>query len=147
MSGWILGILIVVAAGLAWIRLAPHNRDAVHVEPAEVEEGARAGIRLLGREAPRFPADPETVLATFAEIALNEPRVHLLDGSLDEGMLTFVARSRAVGFADYITVMAVDEGSETKLSVASRPRLPGYDWGVNRDRMDRWLSELARRLG
>ena len=136
-------IAVLVLLGMAWIRFAPTDRDRWHIDPAEAESPEPRGVRLIGREAPRFPGGPDEVLAAFREIALAEPRVRVLDGGLDEGMITFVARTRIMGFRDYITVKAVAEGDQTKLSIVSRSRYSvGSDWGVNRERLDRWLAEL-----
>ncbi|MEQ9038395.1 MAG: DUF1499 domain-containing protein [Silicimonas sp.] len=149
MKTLLISLLLIVAAGMLWIRLAPIDRDLWHVEPAETDDPKRSGVRFIGREAPRYPADPENVLTTFYEIAMNEPRTRLLEGDIDEGMLTFVSRSRFFGFADFITVMAVSEGDVTKLSIASRARVGtrAYDWGVNAQRLDRWLQDMRLRLG
>lgn len=142
-------VLLIVFAllilGLLWIRFAPTDTDNWHVDPAEVE--ADAGVRLIGRDAPRYPADAEIVLRTFAEIALEEPRVSVLDGAIDEGMMTFTARSKVFGFPDYISVKAVDEGQVAKLAIAARPRYGGSDLGKNARRLDRWLQEMDHRLG
>ena len=138
--------IFLVAAGLIWLRLAPHDVDRWHIDPAEADEPERNGFRMIGREAPRFPGDPDTVLAALTEVALSEPRTRILEGGADEGLITFVSRTLWLGFPDYITFKAVAEGPETKLSVVSRARYPGSDWGVNRNRLDRWFAELEGRL-
>lgn len=140
-------LLAVLAASLLVFRIAPIDRDVWHVDPADFDDPERPGVRLIGLDAPRYRSDPETVLSTFKEIALAEPRTRLFEGSIDEGMLTFVSRSRVFGFPDLITVKAVDEGVETKLSIAGRPRYGGSDWGVNAARLDRWLQDMRLRLG
>jgi uncharacterized protein (DUF1499 family) len=149
MKTFFIVILVLFAAGLLWIRFAPIDRDRWHVDPADAENPERSGVRFIGREAPRYPGDPDTVLTTFDEIALSEPRTRLLEGDIDEGLLTYVSRSRVFGFADFITVKAVSEGDQTKLSVISRARVGsrGYDWGVNAERLDRWLQDMRLRLG
>ncbi|MXQ07548.1 DUF1499 domain-containing protein [Alphaproteobacteria bacterium GH1-50] len=139
-------ILLLAAAGMLWIRFAPHDTDRWHVDPAEVGDPRGSGVRLIGKEAPRFPGDPDTVLQELADIALSEPRVRILEGGVDDGLLTFVARTKLMGYPDYITFKAVAEGDETKLAVASRARFGSSDWGVNRDRLDRWFAELDLRL-
>lgn len=149
MKTFFIVILVLFAAGLLWIRFAPIDRDRWHVDPADAENPERSGVRFIGREAPRYPGDPDTVLTTFDEIALSEPRTRLLEGDIDEGLLTYVSRSRVFGFADFITVKAVSEDDQTKLSVISRARVGsrGYDWGVNAERLDRWLQDMRLRLG
>lgn len=132
-------LLFVLLAALAWIRLAPHDRDRWHVDPADADEDG--GLRLIGLDAPRYPAGAAEVLEAFRAIALDEPGVRHLDGSVDEGMMTFVARSPVIGLCDYITVKAVDEGRAAKLAIAARSgrRLFG---GGDPARLDRWLQEM-----
>ena len=139
-------VLFVLAAGLIWFRVAPHDVDRWHVDPAEVDEPRGNGFRMIGQEAPRFSGDPDTVLDALMQVAMNEPRTRVLEGGSDEGLITFVSRTLWLGLPDYVTFKAVAEGSQTKLSVVSRARYPGSDWGVNRNRLDRWFAELDRRL-
>ena len=145
----LLVILAVIAAGMLWIRFSPIDRDRWHIDPAEAEGPEDSGIRLIGLQAPRYPADTDTVLITMSEIALDEPRTKVLDGDIEEGMITFVTRSRVFGFADFTTVKAVSEGAVTKLSIISRSQVGtrGNDWGVNAAKVDRWLQEMRLRLG
>lgn len=141
-------IYTVVFAVLVWIafRYYPVNHEDYHVDPAEPDP-QRSEVRLIGLEAPRYPTTAEEVLASFAEIATRDGNVWLVAGDLDEGMMTFVARSNIIGFRDYITVKAVDEVDAAKLAILARPRINGYDWGVNAGRLDRWLQELEHTLG
>ena len=147
MKNLFLILLIVCAVGALWIRFAPTDKDRWHVDPASTNDPAPRGYRLIGPEAPRFQGTPDQVLTAVKDVALLRSRVRLLDGGLDEGMMTFVARSKYMGFRDYITVKAVPEGSVTKLSVISRARYQiGSDWGINRMRLERWLAEVKARL-
>ena len=139
-------IVIVIVVALLWVRVAPHDADLWHIDPAEVEEPGPRGIRLVGREAPRFPGHPTDVLSTFAEIVTSNPRAKVLDGDVDEGMMTFVIRTRRLAFPDYLTVKATDEGNETKLSVVARTRFGWNDFDLNRQRLEYLLGELDRSL-
>ena len=139
-------IVLVLAIFYLAFRFWPDDRDRWHVDPADTEDERRAEVRLIGLDAPRFAVDAEQVLQTIADIAAEEPRTKLLDGTVDEGMLTFMSRS-LFGFRDYITVKAVAEGDATKLAILSRPRINGHDWGVNAARMDRWILAASQRLG
>lgn len=138
--------LILAAAALIVPRVLPHDADRWHEDPATTTASDGAGAQLIGRKAPRFPGHPNEVLGELIEIALSRPRVKLLEGGADEGLVTFVARTRVLGLPDYVTFKAVDEGSVTKISAISRSRFAGYDWGVNRARLEDWLGELSRRL-
>ena len=128
--------LVVLAA-----RFIPVDTEPFHEDPA-LPEKQRSEVRLIGREAPRFEADADIVLTEFSRIARRDWRVGLVEGSVDEGMMTFVARSTVFGFRDFITVKATDEAGGSKLAIYARPRFNVYDWGVNQKRLDRWLSKL-----
>mgnify|MGYP001582026673 CR=1 FL=1 len=86
-------IVIAVVLGVGWIRYAPTDPDDWHVDPAEAGDPGAQGYRVIGREAPRFPGDPNNVLAAFVAVARAEPRVWLLVGSTEVGMVTWGARS------------------------------------------------------
>lgn len=132
--------LVVLAA-----RFIPVDTEPFHEDPA-LPEKQRSEVRLIGREAPRFEADADIVLTEFSRIARRDWRVGLVEGSVDEGMMTFVARSTVFGFRDFITVKATDEAGGSKLAIYARPRFNVYDWGVNQKRLDRWLSQLEEAL-
>ena len=140
-------ILLIIVGGIGWIRFAPTDIDAWHIDPAEANEPGPRGYRLIARDAPRYPGDPDTVLEALLDVVRQEPRVRRLDGSVDEGMITFVARSKWAGFRDYVTVKAVSEGDMTKLAAISRSRYNvGSDWGMNRERLESWLAKLEQVL-
>ena len=140
-------LAIALALLLGWIRFSPTDVDDWHLDPGDTEDPGQSGLRLIGREAPRFPGDPDTVLTEVMSIAKAEPRTRVLDGSVEEGMITFVHRTRLMGYRDYTTLKAVAEGDMTKLSLAARSRYSfAHDWGTNSARMDRWLAELQDRL-
>ena len=140
-------LVLIVICGLGWIRFAPTDPDDWHVDPAVVNDPGPRGHRLIGRDAPRLMGDPDTVLEALLTVARGEPRVRRLDGSVDEGMVTFVTRTKWLGLRDYMTFKAVSEGAETKLSAISRARYDvGSDWGMNRDRLERWFGEIEQIL-
>ncbi len=140
---WFLAFLAVV---VLIARFIPADSEPYHEDPAEPDT-RRSEFRLIGPEAPRYHVDADTVLEAFSDIARSRWNVLLAEGSVDEGMLTFVSRSPVFGFRDYITVKAVDESGGAKLSVFARPRFDVYDWGVNARRLDRWLGELEQAVG
>ncbi len=143
MKTFIYLLIFILVVAFLWLRFSPHDVDKWHVDPGDADESQRAQVRLIGLDAPRFASDVETLLDKVVEIAKSEPRTRVLDGDAEEGMITFVAYSK-LGFRDYITVKAVSEaGGLTKLAIASRSRSPvGNDWGVNKNRIDRWLQQL-----
>ena len=138
--------LLAALIGLVAIRLIPVDTEAFHEDPA-LPEKRRSEVRLIGREAPRYSVEADAVLEAFQRIATADFNTRLVEGSAEEGMMTFVSRSLVFGFRDFTTVKAVDEAGGAKLSIFARPRANVYDWGVNKKRSDRWLGELQETLG
>jgi uncharacterized protein (DUF1499 family) len=70
------------------------------------------------------------------------PRTRRLAGSVTEGRITWVQRSRLMAFPDHITaeVAAAPEG--TRLDVVSRQRYGSGELGVNAARLRDWLARL-----
>ena len=121
-------IVVLSILGLAYVRLAPSDPARWHVDPTlAVDPGNRGVLRR----------DP-VAIADFDRIARAWPRVEVLAGSVAEGHITYVVRSRVFGFPDYIS--AKQEGED--LAILSRLRFGGSDLGVNRSRLDQWLYGL-----
>jgi uncharacterized protein (DUF1499 family) len=76
-----------------------------------------------------------------------EPRI---EWGKAQGDLRFdlVQRSRIFRFPDLIAVEAIAQGEHrSTLAIYSRSRYGRRDFGVNRQRVERWLAMLAARLG
>lgn len=138
-------ILLLVAAGLAYVRLAPSDPAAWHVDPATATPGpGRAVVLPEGgdRPSPVLPEPPAEALARLDAIAMATPRTERLAGSVEEGRITYVTRSKWIGFPDYTTVAAVPVEGGTALEIFARLRFGQSDLGVNAARVDRWLGAL-----
>ncbi len=79
-------------------------------------------------------------LAALDAIIRAEPRTHVLAGSVGEGMVTYVTRSKMFGFPDYTTVQ---QRGDT-LAIHARLRYGKSDMGVNKARVERWLNALRQ---
>lgn len=140
----IMSAALVAAIGAAvYVRAAPSG-DEWHVDP-EVRGTSGPGRFLVadGGDAPalRLDGPPAAALAAFDEAARAEGAERLV-WAPDEGRATYVARSRVMGFPDYLSVKAAPEGGGTRLSAYSRLRFGGADFGVNRARLERILARL-----
>ena len=135
-------IVLLLAAAMAFVRLAPSDPDVWHVDPLKAPDPGDGGVRLLPDASKLYPLPPASLLAAFDLVAREEPRTDRLAGSVEDGQITYVARSLVWGFPDYITVTAVPEGEGARLAVYSRLRFGRGDMGVNRKRLDRWLHRL-----
>ncbi|RKF15076.1 DUF1499 domain-containing protein [Roseovarius spongiae] len=130
---------IVICAGIAlvalWVRLAPSDPARWHTMP-EVERDADlpgGAMRVIG-------AGPEG-LARLDRIIRATARTDALAGSVGEGMVTYVTRSRVFGFPDYTTVR--QEGQ--RIAIFGRARFGKSDLGVNAARIDGWLETFGQR--
>ncbi|SDC19387.1 DUF1499 domain-containing protein [Ruegeria marina] len=128
---WFLIALVVL--GLAWIRLAPSVPARWHQRPAVAADRDMQGGVL------RAVATGPEGLARLDRVARATPRTRVLAGSVTEGMVTYVTRSRVFGFPDYTT--AWQDGDT--LRIWARLRFGGSDFGVNRDRVDQWLAAIG----
>jgi hypothetical protein len=147
-------LFLIVAGGMAYIRLAPSDPARWHVVPemsgrngwtfpppgadavTDEEGGARAGLTVLGQ-------GPEDVLARLDAIAIKTPRTVRLAGSPEAGMVTWVTRSAFFGFPDYTTAAARAEGPVTVVAVHARQRFGRRDFGVNAARLRNWIARLT----
>lgn len=125
-------ILLIVLGGMAWIRFAPSDPADWHVDPqVTADQDLAAGVRR------RIPAGPNKFERLHA-IILETPRTEILAGTQDDGQVTYVTRSKWMGFPDYTTV----RDSEEVLELWARSRFGQSDLGVNRARVEDWLQRL-----
>lgn len=125
-------IIALLAIVVGYIRLAPSDPADWHQMP-DFTEGAdlRGGVMRIVDTGPDG-------LARFADIALATPRTTRLAGSVEEGMMTFVTRSKVWGFPDYTTAQQAGD----QLKIYGRLRFGGSDFGVNKARVDGWIADL-----
>ncbi|MDZ7708705.1 MAG: DUF1499 domain-containing protein [Roseovarius sp.] len=126
-----LALLVAVIAVMAFIRLAPSDPLRWHQMP-----GAITDRELEGGAMRRVEGD----LAALDAIIRDTPRTRVLAGSADQGMVTYVTRSRVFGFPDYTTVRQAGEA----LEIYGRLRFGRSDMGVNAARIDGWLERLRQ---
>ena len=132
-------VLAVIGAGI-YFRNAAMPADVWHVDPAAVTPPASPNYELrVGDRAPVFDVPPEVAAARIDAVATAE-RASMIGGSLAEGHMTYVARSRLMGYPDAISVRLTPVGQGTRVEVFSRSRFGYSDMGVNAARVDRWVA-------
>lgn len=125
-------ILVLVLGTAAYIRLAPGDPARWHVATQAIaDEDFANGVR-------RVIAPGPGALERLDRIIRATPRTRVLAGSLPEGRITYVTRSRLWGFPDYTTV----EQDGGILRLHARSRFGNSDLGVNRERADSWIAVL-----
>lgn len=94
--------------------------------------------------APSFDMPADMLINRFRTVALEAPRVRILEDERKQRQMVFVQRSKVFRFPDYIDVLTLDlpEGRST-IAVYSRAAYGIRDFGVNRKRVEDWLSKLG----
>lgn len=135
MKAAILIICLIVVAALAWVRLAPSDPDRWHraAAPKDLGDYPEAGAF----EAVRRIAQPDAP-ARLHEVILATPRTQVLAGTPEEGLVTYVTRSRIAGFPDYTSVAIRGD----VVSIHGRLRFGASDLGVNKARILGWLDRV-----
>ena len=134
---WVI-LIAAVVAGLAFVRLAPSDpaRWNVPIGSAENTDGEGWSARVI-------PSKPG-VLSDLHQAMLALPRTELLAGGVGEGRLTYITRSKLIGFPDYTTI----EQAGDQIKLYARLRFGKSDLGVNAKRLDGLLSRVgAKRTG
>ena len=131
MAFWFLAILVLGV--MAYIRHAPSDPTQWHV-PIFVTENA-----TYDGGAERFVAgDPGQLMQKLDQIIQSEPRSTQIAGQAEDGHVTYVVRTRWMGYPDYVTLQSAQNG----IQIYSRLRFGKSDLGVNANRLDRWIAQL-----
>lgn len=125
---WIWVIIVLVIFGVGYIQLAPSDPKRWHTDvTADVDKDFTGGaVRIVD-------VDLIAIDAVIRKIGAK-----VLSGSVDSGHITYISRSRIMGFPDYITVQKFNG----KLRIYSRSRFGQLDLGVNKRRVEGWLLQL-----
>jgi hypothetical protein len=142
----LVGLAVMIAA---YVRLAPNDPARWHEDPRLVARPASPNfhlIRLVGGDAmPQvFAETPAGLAQRVHDVALADG-ASLLAGSVASGHMTFISRSRMMGFPDYTSVLVEQAGDGAMLLAFARARFGHSDLGVNKARLDRWQTALQPR--
>ncbi|SLN11902.1 DUF1499 domain-containing protein [Ruegeria meonggei] len=125
----VLGLVFAIGA---YIRLAPSDPARWHIAPqVEADKDLKGGVMRVVETGPDG-------LARLDALAQVTPRTSVLAGSVDDGMITYVTRTKVIGFPDYTT--AQQDGDT--LRIYGRLRFGGSDFGVNKAQIDAWLGQM-----
>lgn len=133
---WVLLVLGLVG-GLAFVRLAPTDVTRWHKRIGDAENTNGEGWSA------RVVPNAEGLLSDLHQGMLALPRTHMIAGGVAEGRLTYITRSKLVGFPDFTTIE--QDGNQIKLY--ARLRFGRSDLGVNGKRLDGLLERVkAKRV-
>jgi hypothetical protein len=145
----VLGLIGLFVAFAVWVRVAPtdaafwHNPQLPVMGPGEYPS-AESFVMQRAVEG-----DGVEALARLDAIIRATSRTIVLAGAPDAGKITYVTRSRVMGFPDYTTVTLTSLAplDRSTLQVFGRLRYGKADLGVNRARIQGWIGELDARTG
>ncbi len=126
-------LIVLIALLVLYIRLAPSD---VRIWHDTVSFGADED--LPGSVIRTIPGG-EDRLQRLIDIVESTPRTTKLAGSLEEKRLTYVTRSKTIGFPDYTTIGLTDD---TQIAIYGRLRFGRHDFDVNRTRVEGWIAAL-----
>lgn len=97
------------------------------------------------RDSPRFALTPAELAARFAASLQGEKRLEWVERSADGLRAQLIQRSAIFRFPDIMDVcfLPLPEGGST-LAIYARARYGRSDFGVNRNRIERWLARLVK---
>lgn len=84
---------------------------------------------------------------SFVAVAADQENTNLLALDREATQAEFMQQSRVFGFVDHITVGFITISEiESSLAIFSRSKIGLWDMGVNRRRIQTWLTLLEERL-
>lgn len=138
MLGWLaLALVVAAVAGLAWVRLAPHDPARWHVHP----KGVAVAERNMHWQTQRFDGlSVEAAREAVRAVAGARGAEPLAE---DDDLLTYVERTPLVGYPDYVTATLEPVEGGTLVGLLSRSRFGYSDLGANEARVAEWHRALA----
>jgi uncharacterized protein (DUF1499 family) len=140
------GLAILILGFGAYVRLNPIDVKAVHIDPETAERPSHPGHVLLRPggdiEPTIYPLSKQELADRMDAIILADKRTERIAGNLGEQHATYVARSVLWGFPDIINIKVVEEEGGSSLRILSGLRYGYADMGVNRKRVEAWISQL-----
>lgn len=98
-------------------------------------------------QSPSFAVTPDRLMQAWLSLIAAEARVTLVACDAVRRQIRLVARSAWLRFPDDLWIQ-IEASGEQRASAAiySRARYGGYDFGVNRKRVEAWLERLPGHL-
>ena len=134
---------------LCYIRFAKPNESNWHVDPELVSRNDLRNSFLINSKSSNFFFYAVPVKELYQELytIFEEDRCQRVFGDIEDGLITFVCRSRLFGFPDYVSIRFRElETGVSTLSVFSRSRFGIYDFGKNKKRVNNWLQQLKSNI-
>ena len=138
----LIGVGVVAVAGVAYVRLSPADLASFSIAPIATQAGNTSGANSF-KAARQITAPAADILHAVDSIAQATERTQVVAGSVGEGLVTYETRSALMGYPDYTTVTVTDGETGPLLVIRAQSRFGASDMGVNRARVEDWLTQLG----
>ncbi len=137
-------LILTIILVMAYIRFAPSKYAVWVLDPVSASSTGKPNeYRLTGNTAPVFHMPTQDLFKLVGGFILSQKRVHLLAENTNTFEATYVQRSLLMGYPDYISIkITAVNANQSRLEVFSRSRFGHSDLGVNKRRIDQWISAI-----
>lgn len=148
----VIALLLAVAAVMIYVRYTPSDPAQWHVDPRAIPKPDKPNnwlIRPVGGDArpPTYPLDAPALSELVDRIASAAPRTGRVEGSVASGHLTYLTRSKWMGFPDYTTFRVYSTETGSSFAALARARFGHSDMGANRARLEDWIAAIDAAVG
>tara|TARA_B110000305_G_C19214571_1_gene527563 strand:+ start:100 stop:546 length:447 start_codon:yes stop_codon:yes gene_type:complete len=139
--------LLICLLLFAYIRLSKVEQSIWHLDPDSITNININNSFLLNyanKGTKTFNLEVNALFNILNNIIIND-NCEKVFGDISSGLITYVCRSKMFGFPDYASINFKNLGiNKSSLSIFSRSRFGRYDFGKNKQRIQKWLTELKK---
>ena len=134
---------------LSYIRLSKVDQTIWHLDPDAINYNYENNSILLnyannGQE--NFDIDVNSLFNHLNKIIIND-KCKKVFGGINFGLITYECRSKVFGFPDYVSISFKElEIDKSAISIFSRSRFGKRDFGKNKQRIQKWVTELKKSI-
>lgn len=134
---------------MCYVRFAKPNVSNWHIDPELVSQNDLRNSFLNNSKSSNFFYYSIPVKELYIKLhkIFEADKCQRVSGDINEGLITFVCRSKFFGFPDYVSISFREhKKGMSSLSVYSRSRFGLYDFGKNKKRVTKWLKQLKSNI-
>ena len=139
--------LLICLLLVAYIKLSKVEQSIWHLDPDSITNVNINNSFLLNyanKGTKTFNLEVNALFNILNNIIIND-NCEKVFGDINLGLITYVCRSKVFGFPDYVSINFKNlDINKSSLSIFSRSRFGRNDFGKNKQRIQKWLTELKK---
>lgn len=143
----LLVLIFCLLAVAAVVRVRPLDMASYHVDPETIALAGRQGQFSVAEsgDIPPVTVDlaQDDVAQKLQEHIRRAERTELAAGRLEDGLASYVTRSKIWGFPDVTTIKLEPVDGGTRITMIGRLVYGKSDFGVNEARVRDWLTAIS----